>query len=50
MINFSLSPEQKFLIKMTRQFANAELALGLSYRDRHSRFPKKQVNKMGELG
>ena len=50
MIDFSLSSEQKFLIKMTREFANAELASGITYRDRHSQFPKKQVNKMGELG
>ena len=50
MIDFSLSSEQKFLIQMTRQFANAELAPGIAYRDRHSKFPKKQVNKMGELG
>ena len=50
MIDFSLSSEQKYLIKMTKEFANAELAPGLAYRDRYSRFPKKQVNKMGELG
>ena len=50
MIDFSLSSEQKFLINMTREFANAELASGIAFRDRHSRFPKKQVNKMGELG
>ena len=50
MIDLSLSSEQKLLIKTTREFANSELAPGLSYRDRHSKFPKKQVNKMGELG
>ncbi|GIR30353.1 MAG: hypothetical protein CM15mP44_6360 [Candidatus Neomarinimicrobiota bacterium] len=50
MIDFSLSSEQKFLIKMTREFANTELAPGIAYRDRHSQFPKKQVKKMGELG
>ena len=50
MIDFSLSSEQKFLIKMTREFANKELAPGIAYRDRHSQFPKEQVKKMGELG
>ena len=41
MIDFSLSSEQKLLIKMTREFAKSELAPGLIDRDRHSRFPKK---------
>jgi len=50
MIDYSLSSEQKLLIKMTREFANAELAPGLIKRDRLSQFPKKQINKMGELG
>ena len=50
MIDFSLSSEQKFLIKMTREFANTELANGIAYRDRHSQFPKEQVKKMGQLG
>ena len=50
MIDFSLSSEQRFLIKMTREFANAELTSGVAYRDRHSQFPKEQVKKMGELG
>ena len=50
MIDFSLSSEQKFLIKITREFANTELAPGIAYRDRHSQFPKEQVKKMGELG
>ena len=47
MIDFSLSSEQKFLIKMTREFANTELASGIAYRDRHSQFPKEQVKKNG---
>ena len=50
MIDFSLSPEQKFLIKMTKEFANTELASGISYRDRHSQFPREQIKKIGELG
>ena len=50
MIDYSLSSEQKFLIEMTREFANTELAPGIAYRDRHSQFPKEQVKKMGELG
>ena len=50
MIDFSLSSEQRFLIKMTREFANTELTSGVAYRDRHSQFPKEQVKKMGELG
>ena len=50
MIDFSLSSEQKLLIKMTREFAKAELTPGLIDRDRSARFPKKQINKMGELG
>ena len=50
MIDFSLSSEQKFLIKMTREFANTELASGIAYRDRYSQFPKELVKKMGELG
>jgi len=50
MINFSLSLEQKLLIKMTREFAKEELTPGLVDRDRSARFPKKQINDMGELG
>tara|TARA_B100000073_G_scaffold304428_1_gene273032 strand:+ start:2575 stop:2880 length:306 start_codon:yes stop_codon:yes gene_type:complete len=50
MINFSLSLEQKLLIKMTREFAKEELTPGLANRDRSARFPKKQINEMGELG
>ena len=50
MSDFSSSSEQKILIKTTRDFANVELASGVAYRDQHSRFPKKQVKKMGELG
>ena len=50
MTDFSLSSEQKFLIKMAREFANTELAPDIAYRDRHSQFPKEQVKKMGELG
>ena len=50
MSDFSPSSEQKILIKATREFANLELASGVAYRDQYSRFPKKQVKKMGELG
>ena len=50
MIDFSLSLEQQMLIKMTREFAKKELEPGLIERDYHSRFPRKQINKMGELG
>ncbi len=50
MIDYSLSSEQKLLIKMTREFANTELAPGLIKRDRLSQFPTKQINRMGKLG
>ncbi len=50
MIDFSLSSEQKLLINMTREFTKAELAPGIIDRSRHSRFPKKQINKMSKLG
>ena len=50
MIDYSLSSEQQMLIKMTREFAKKELAPGVIDRDRRSKFPKKQINKMGELG
>ena len=50
MIDYSLSSEQKLLIKMTKEFANAELAPGLFKRDLLSQFPTKQIKKMGELG
>ena len=50
MIDFSLSLEQQMLIKMTREFAKKELEPGIIERDHHSMFPRKQINKMGELG
>ena len=50
MIDFSLSLEQKMLIKMIREFAKKEIEPGIIERDQHSRFPRKQINKMGELG
>ena len=50
MIDFSLSPEQQMLKEMTREFAETELMPGVIDRDQHSKFPKKQLKKMGELG
>ena len=50
MIDYSLSSEQQMLIKMTREFAKKELAPGVIDRDHRSKFPKKQIKKMGELG
>ena len=50
MIDYSLSYEQQMLIKMTREFAKKELAPGVIDRDHRSKFPKKQIKKMGELG
>ena len=49
MIDFSLSSEHRFLLKMTIEFANTELAFGIAYRDHHSQFPKQQV-KNGWIG
>ena len=50
MTDFSLSPEQEMLKEMTREFAETELMPGVINRDQHSKFPKKQLKKMGELG
>ena len=50
MTDFSLSPEQQMLKEMTREFAETELMPGVINRDQHSKFPKKQLKKMGELG
>ena len=50
MTDFSLSPEQEILKEMTREFAETELMPGVINRDQHSKFPKKQLKKMGELG
>ncbi len=50
MIDFSLSTEQQILIEMVRKFAETELLPGVIDRDEYSKFPKKQIKKMGELG
>ena len=50
MTDFSLSPEQQMLKEMTKEFAETELMPGVIDRDHHSKFPKKQLKKMGELG
>ena len=50
MIDFSLSTDQKILKEMAKEFANKELLPGVIYRDEHSKFPKQQLKKMGELG
>ena len=50
MTDFFLSTEQEMLKEMTREFAETELMQGVIDRDQHSKFPKKQLKKMGELG
>ena len=50
MIDFSLSTEQQILKEMARKFAETELLPGVIDRDEYSKFPEKQIKKMGELG
>ena len=47
MTDFSLSPEQKMLKEMTKEFAETELMPGVIDRDQHSKFPKKTIKKNG---
>ena len=49
-MNFSLTEEQQMIQQAARDFAQNELLPGIIERDDAQKFPKEQVNKMGELG
>lgn len=49
-MNFQLSEEQLMIQEAARDFAKAELLLGVIERDETSTFPTDAVKKMGELG
>lgn len=47
---FELSEEQLMIQQAARDFAQTELKPGVIERDEHQKFPKEQVQKLGELG
>lgn len=49
-MNFQLTEEQKAVQMAARDFAKNELLPGVIERDEHQKFPKEQVQKLGELG
>ncbi len=49
-MNFQLTEEQKAVQLAARDFAKNELLPGVIERDEHQKFPKEQVQKLGELG
>ena len=49
-MNFSLSEEQQAVRDAARDFAQKELLPGVIERDNEQRFPKDQIQQMGELG
>ena len=49
-MNFSLSEEQKLIQQAARDFAQTALLPGVIERDEAQRFPKEEINKLGELG
>lgn len=48
-MNFDLTPEQKMIRKLMRDFAEGEVAPGADERDRTKRFPKDIIDKMAKL-
>ncbi|MDF2156638.1 acyl-CoA dehydrogenase [Algoriphagus sp. CAU 1675] len=49
-MNFQLSEEHLAVQEAAREFAQTELLPGVIERDSEAKFPKEQVQKMGELG
>jgi alkylation response protein AidB-like acyl-CoA dehydrogenase len=49
-MNFQLSEEQLAVRDAAREFAQTELLPGVIERDSQAKFPKEQVEKMGQLG
>lgn len=49
-MNFQLSEEQLAVQAAARDFARTELLPGVIERDEHQKFPKEQIQKLGELG
>lgn len=48
-MNFDLTPEQKMIRKLMRDFAEGEVAPGADERDRAKRFPKEIIDQMAKL-
>lgn len=49
-MNFQLTEEQLAVQAAAREFAKNELLPGVIERDEHQKFPKEQIEKLGELG
>ncbi len=49
-MDFTLTEEQELIRQAARDFANNELLPGVIERDENQKFPKDEVQKMGELG
>lgn len=49
-MDFKLTEEQELIRQAARDFAQNELLPGVIERDEEQKFPKKEVEKMGELG
>src|SRR5918912_26445 len=49
-MDFDLSPEQEQIRKLSREFADKEIAPGARERDREERFPSDVLAKMAPLG
>src|SRR6218665_815801 len=49
-INFNLTEEHLAVKEAAREFAQTELLPTAIERDTHSKFPKEEIKKMGELG
>jgi alkylation response protein AidB-like acyl-CoA dehydrogenase len=49
-MDFRLTEEQELIRQAARDFANNELLPGVIERDENQKFPKDEVQKMGELG
>ena len=49
-MNFQLTEEQIAVRDAARDFAKNELLPGVIERDEHQKFPKEQIQKLGELG
>src|ERR1044071_9507381 len=49
-MNFQLTEEQIAVQMAARDFARNELLPGVIERDEHGKFPKEQIQKLGELG
>lgn len=49
-MNFQFTEEHEMIRKAARDFAKNELLPGVIERDTHQKFPKEQIQKLGELG